>query len=91
MGLDIDYVGGSQNESFNGNSQQARDYIVNILRPTLDNNGLSHVKIVAPDILSSDWAFANRIVSDPALKDAVDVIGYHYVNSSSTATAQTDR
>ncbi|OCT15346.1 hypothetical protein A8709_14750 [Paenibacillus pectinilyticus] len=87
-GLDIDYVGGSQNENFNGTSQQARDYIVNILRPTLDNNGLSQVKIIAPDILSSDWAFADRIVTDTALKDAVDVIGYHYVNGISTANAQ---
>ncbi|GGI45591.1 hypothetical protein GCM10008018_12930 [Paenibacillus marchantiophytorum] len=87
-GLDINYVGGSQNESFNGTSQQARDYIVNILRPTLNNNGLSNVKIIAPDILSSDWAFADGIATDTALKNAVSVIGYHYVNGISTANAQ---
>ncbi|MBA2937369.1 RICIN domain-containing protein [Paenibacillus sp. CGMCC 1.16610] len=87
-GYDMDYIGGSQNESFNGTSQQARDYIVNILRPTLNANGLSNVKIIAPDILSTDWAFANQLGSDTSLKNAVAAIGYHYVNSSSTSTAQ---
>lgn len=87
-GYDMNYIGGSQNESFNGTSQQARDYIVNILRPTLNNNGLSNVKIVAPDILSNDWAFANQVASDSALKNAVAAIGYHYVGSTSTAAAQ---
>lgn len=84
----MDYIAANQNEQPNGTSQQARDYIVNILRPTLDNNGLSHVKIVAPDILSDNWAFADQIVNDPALKSAVAAIGYHYVNSSSTYNAQ---
>ncbi|MFC5449981.1 RICIN domain-containing protein [Paenibacillus aestuarii] len=87
-GYDLDYIGGSQNESYNGTSQQARDYIVNILRPTLDRNGLSNVKIVAPDIYGNDWGFADKIVNDPALKNAVAAIGYHYVNSTSTSNAQ---
>lgn len=87
-GYDMDYIGGNQNENFNGTTQQARDYIVNILRPTLNNNGLSNVKIVSPDILSTDWAFANQILNDQPLKNAVTAIGYHYVNSTSTSNAQ---
>ncbi|CAH1192928.1 hypothetical protein PAECIP111891_00462 [Paenibacillus allorhizoplanae] len=86
-GYDLDYIGGNQNENFNGTSQQVRDYIVHILRPTLDRNGLSNVQIVAPDILSDNWAFANQIVNDPELKNAVAAIGYHYVNSTSTSNA----
>lgn len=87
-GYDMDYIAGNQNEQYNGTSQQVRNYIVNILRPTLDNNGLSNVKIVAPDILGTDWAFANQIINDAPLKNAVAAIGYHYVNSSSTSNAQ---
>ncbi|WP_339316740.1 RICIN domain-containing protein [Paenibacillus sp. FSL R10-2734] len=87
-GYDLDYIGGNLNEHFNGTSQQVRDYIVNILRPTLDHNNLSHVQIVAPDILSNDWIFANQIVNDAALKNAVVAIGYHYVNGTTTSTAQ---
>ena len=87
-GIDMDYVSGNQNESFNGTSTAARDYIVNILRPTLNSNGLSAVKIISPDILSTDWAFANQVISDSALKSAVTAIGYHYVQSSSTSNAQ---
>lgn len=88
-GIDMDYVSGNQNESFNGTSTAARDYIVNILRPTLNNNGLSAVKIISPDILSTDWAFANQVKTDAALKSAITAIGYHYVKSSSTSNAQT--
>ena len=88
-GYNMNYIGGNQNESFNGTSIQSRDYIVNILKPTLDINGLSKVKIVAPDILSSNWAFAKEVSSDTALKRAVYAIGYHYVNSRTTPTAQT--
>ncbi|MGG1516346.1 hypothetical protein ABE504_13080 [Paenibacillus oryzisoli] len=105
--LDIDYVGGNQNESFvgldlvdpgNPNSPSyLKHYIVNILRPTLDRNGLQHVQIVAPDIGGrekepynprSPWAFVDEVLADPDLKHAVSVIGYHYVKSTSTEAAQ---
>ncbi|SDS38334.1 galactosylceramidase [Paenibacillaceae bacterium GAS479] len=106
-GLDVDYVAGNQNESFVGldlvnpsdpnSPSYLRNYIVHILRPTLDRNGLQHVKIVAPDIGGrenepynprSPWAFIDEVLADPALKNAVSVIGYHYVKSTSAETAQ---
>ena len=87
-GYDIDYIGSNQNESFNGTSTQARDYIVNILRPTLNNNGLSNVKIIAPDILSSDWSFADKLSTDAALKGAIYALGYHYVGTTTSTNAK---
>ncbi|GFZ93412.1 galactosylceramidase [Paenibacillus marchantiophytorum] len=105
--LDIDYVGGNQNESFVGldavdpcdpnSPSYLKNYLVNILRPTLDRNGLQHVKIIAPDIGGreqepynprSPWAFVDEVLADPLLLNAVSVIGYHYVKSTSTEIAQ---
>ncbi|MCM3748703.1 hypothetical protein M3223_15230 [Paenibacillus pasadenensis] len=106
-GLDIDYVGANQNESFVGldlmdpsdpdSPSYLNHYIVHILRPALDQNGLQHVQIVAPDIGGrelepynprSPWAFADEVLADPQLHNAVSVIGYHYVKSHSSETVQ---
>jgi len=87
-GYDLDYMGGNQNEHFNGTSTQARDYIVKMLRPTLNANGLSNVKIVAADILSGDWNFATMVKNDTELRNAVSAVGAHYVNHTSTADAK---
>ena len=82
--IDIQYTG-VWNETWR-NGECA--WIINKLRPILDKNGLSEVKIVAPDFLSTDWQFADSIVKNEALKKAVSVLGYHYVKNSSTETAQ---
>jgi len=82
--IDMDYTG-VWNETWR-NGECA--WIVNNLRASLDKNGLSKVKIVAPDFLSTDWLFADSIVKNEALKKAVAAIGYHYVKNSSTVTAQ---
>lgn len=106
-GLDIDYVGANQNESFVGldvvdqnapnSPSYLKNYIIHMLRPTLDRNGFQHVKIVAPDIGGrekepynprSPWAFVDEVLADPLLMNAVSVIGYHYVKSTSTKAAQ---
>jgi hypothetical protein len=87
-GYDMDYIAGNQNESFNGTSTQAVNYIVNILRPTLNANGLSNVKIIAPDILSNDWSFADQLSGNTALKNAIGAVGYHYVGTTTTTSAQ---
>jgi hypothetical protein len=87
-GYDMDYIGGNQNECYlYGTTTQARNYIVNNLRPTLNTNGLSIVKIVAPDIYGADWSFASKLSSDASLKSAVCALGYHYVNSKTNTTA----
>lgn len=68
-------------------SPHTRDWIVNVLRPTLDHNGLSHVGIVADDWHTPQWQFAAEVVADSALRNAVYALGYHYVESTSTDTA----
>lgn len=58
-----------------------RNYLVNILRPTLNANGFSNVKIVAPDSTNFDgqgWSICQAFLTDPQLKDAVDAVGAHY-------------
>jgi len=106
-GLDIDYVGGNQNESFVGldpldpanpsGLTVLENYIINILRPTLDRNGLQDVEIVAADIsgrgtsapyAKRDWALVDRVLGNPELRDAASIIGYHYVDSVSGDIAQ---
>ena len=56
-----------------------------LLRKTLDANGFSNTKIVAPD---SDWSIANDILSDPDLAAAVWGIGAHYPGTYSSAAAE---
>jgi galactosylceramidase len=82
FGLEIDYLGPDQNEgAFD------RNYVVNTLRPGLDRDGFENVKLIARDAVSNPWDIATQMKSDPALRDAIDVIGGHYIFTS-TADAQ---
>jgi galactosylceramidase len=82
FGLEIDYLGPDQNEgAFD------RNYVVNTLRPGLDRDGFENVKLIARDAVSNPWDIATQMKSDSALRDAIDVIGGHYVFTS-TADAQ---
>lgn len=83
-GVDIHYTG-IWNEK---QGTEKRDWIVNILRPTLDRNGLAHVGIVADDWHAPRWNFAREVVGDEALRKAVHAMGYHYVKSTTTDTAR---
>ncbi|HEX8041211.1 MAG TPA: hypothetical protein VF490_18815 [Chryseosolibacter sp.] len=83
-GVDIRYTG-TWNEK---RSPQNRDWIVHILRTTLNKNGLQEVGIVADDWYTPRWQFAREVVGDTALKNALYALGYHYVNSTTTDTAR---
>lgn len=83
-GLDIRFAG-TWNEKASG---AKRDWIVNVLRPTLDRNGLAHVGIVADDWHGSKWDFAKVVVGDTTLRNSLYALGYHYVNSTTTDTAR---
>jgi O-glycosyl hydrolase len=69
-GLQIDYLGGWNEAGYNANWYVS-------LRQALDQNGYANVQIVADD--SYDWtSVAASMQSDPAFKQAVDIIGEHY-------------
>lgn len=72
--LDINYVGIWNERDFNFEW-------IKILRKTLDENGLTDVKIVAGDMggpLHMRWKIADSVVADPLLAKAVFALGVHY-------------
>ncbi|HEV8559713.1 MAG TPA: ricin-type beta-trefoil lectin domain protein [Actinophytocola sp.] len=70
-GLTIDYLGGWNERGRN------LTWYVN-LNNALDANGFGNVKIVASDD-SSGWSVADDAVNNTAFRNAVDVLGVHYV------------
>ncbi|HZC72693.1 MAG TPA: discoidin domain-containing protein [Jatrophihabitans sp.] len=79
-GLAIDYLGGWNEAGFNANW-----YVQ--LRQALDAHGYGDIKIVADD--SYDWtSVAAAMQSNPAFKQAVDIIGQHYPCAASCPTPQ---
>lgn len=78
-GLDIDYTGCWNERPYNAEW-------LKLLRKTLNENGLDHVKISAPD--NFDWSIINAMERDPSLRSAVYAVGEHYMNSQSTKTAR---
>jgi galactosylceramidase len=58
------------------------------LRQTLDGGGLGRVQIVAADeVGDKPWEIAREMLADPALMQAVQVIGAHYPRGKSTPEA----
>jgi hypothetical protein len=70
-GLTIDYLGGWNERGRN------LTWYVN-LNNALDTNGFGNVRIVASDD-SSGWSVADDAVNNTAFRNAVDVLGVHYV------------
>ncbi len=70
--LKIDYLGGRNENGWD--VQWYKD-----LRAALRSNGFSSVKIVATDDWEPKrvWAIATDMKQDPALRDAIDVLGAH--------------
>ena len=70
--LTIDYVGGRNEKGYN--VQWYKDF-----KAALRANGLSSVKVVASDDWpkKSLWAIATEMKNDPALNDAIDIVGAH--------------
>jgi hypothetical protein len=70
--LTIDYVGGRNEKGYN--VQWYKDF-----KAALRANGLSSVQVVASDDWpkNSLWAIASEMKKDPALNDAIDIVGAH--------------
>ncbi len=83
--LDIDWVAASENE--NGTD---RDWIVNKLRPALDARGYKEVKIQAPDDDSGDWKIIEEMADDPAYREIIKAVGYHYVSGRNFTEAMVE-
>lgn len=80
-GLDINFVGIWNERHYNAEW-------IKLLRCTLDARGLQRVRIVAADANTAQWAIAEDILHDPELAAAVDVIGEHYTEFSSSPVAR---
>ncbi|MEW1914872.1 ricin-type beta-trefoil lectin domain protein [Kitasatospora sp. NPDC085895] len=65
--LTVDYLGGWNERGYN------KAWYVN-LKNTLTSKGYT-TKVVAAD---SDWGVADAMATDPAFKNAVDIVGVHY-------------
>ena len=76
FGLNFDYLAPDENE---GNF--SRNYTVNTLRPGLNTDGFSHIKLAAADS-TTDWNIATMVHSDQALKNALAAINAHYKQDS---------
>jgi len=70
-GIEFDYTG-------IWNERQYDKEWIKLLRKTLNNNGLTDVKIIAADIF--DWKIAGDMQNDPELNDAVYAISSHYAD-----------
>ncbi len=70
--LTIDYVGGRNEKGYN--VQWYKDF-----KAALRANGLSSIKVVASDDWpkQSLWNIAKEMKNDPALNDAIDIVGAH--------------
>ena len=88
-GLNINYIAGCRNEKLWDDTKSTnRDWVVNMLRPTLNNNGLSNVKIVIADgYYGTNWSECNQIVKDTALANATYAACSHYPQGIVTPNA----
>ncbi|WP_081736252.1 ricin-type beta-trefoil lectin domain protein [Amycolatopsis orientalis] len=70
--LTIDYLTAAQNEK-----QWSPQWTVD-LRNALNANGYSGVKVIVGDSWPGDWGPAGPLASNPAYRDATDVLSAHY-------------
>lgn len=74
--LDFDFLAPDENEgSF------SRNWVVNTLRPRLNNDGFASVKLTGADS-TTDWNIASMVSSDTALKNSLYAINAHYKQDS---------
>ena len=76
FGLNMKYIGGCWNER-----EYNRNWIVDTLRPNLNQNGLRNIKINAPEGSGKAWAICEELIKDPEFRDAVSAVSYHYPDS----------
>ncbi|MBQ3729642.1 MAG: hypothetical protein II903_09090 [Spirochaetales bacterium] len=77
--LDFDFLSPDENEG-----DFSRNWVVNVLRPGLDNDGFSNVKLTGADS-TTDWNIASMVNSDSALKASLYAINAHYKQDSPDA------
>ncbi len=90
-GLNFDYIGADKNEDTRSSDWHmttgaSRNFVVNTLRPQLDNDGYGDVGIVAADS-NTGWWIADRVATDPDLEDSLAAMAVHYIEDS-TANAK---
>jgi galactosylceramidase len=73
--LDINWVGAAQNEK-----GTKLDWVVNTLRPTLNQHGFSKVKLQGPDDAIATWAIFDEFSKKPEYNEAFQAVSYHYVS-----------
>lgn len=72
----------------------SRKYVVEYLRPSLDNAGMKDVKIVGNDMYCNSpynhkpWSYADELLKDEELRKNIDVLGYHYLQVDATPAAK---
>ena len=66
--------------AFNERSYNAA--FIKEMRKSLDSNGLSHVKTIAPDSWGHMWAIVDDMKKDKDLTAAIDVIGSTFTSNS---------
>lgn len=76
-GLAFDYLGPDVNEG-----PFSRDWTVNTLRPGLDRDGFSEVRLVAADS-NTGWEIADMTKDDPELLKTLHALSIHYIQESS--------
>ena len=87
LDIDIDYCG-LWNEKHIPN--QSRNYVVNFLKPALQEAGLNGVQIAGNDMYCNSpehhrpWSYAEELWADAELREAIDIVGYHYLETEAT-------
>jgi len=87
-GINLDYMSCAVNEG-----EYDRNWIVNTLRPTLNREGYSSVKLSGPDMAyERQWHIFDLWPQDTALLNAVDVVSGHFDwDNRSPGWAPTDK
>ena len=89
--LDINYCGLWNEKHIPGES---RDYVVENLRPSLDNAGMKDIKIVGNDMycnspgIHQPWSYAVELQKDSMLRNSIGILGYHYLDAEATPEAR---
>jgi galactosylceramidase len=87
LGIDINYCGLWNEKHI---PDQSRNYVVNFLKPALQEAGLNAVQIVGNDMYCNSpehhrpWSYADELWADPELREVIDIIGYHYLETEAT-------
>lgn len=74
-GLHLNWIAAAQNET-----STDLDWIVNILRPTLNRRGYKDVKIQAPEFSDRHWTLFDDFDTHPKATQVVEAVSYHYVS-----------